>query len=372
VYFCPERHGTYFGSFYLKDAPAVGSPGYSIPTTMTGEMGAAFVAALDPTQSARITGLVDAQRADLAGIVEARRAVATELRKFRVGGVADKAVVTGLMTAYGERDGALAYLYATAFCDTSKTLSQAQRDQFAEFRRLMIGSLEPAGAFLYSQPIAMPEIPNTDFLFEDAAAPGPVTAFSAKRGSKQATLSWTNPSTDYAVTRILRTTTTGFATSPTPTGKQVQVYEGTGNSFANTGLTNGTTYRYTAFVRDPSGNWSVPATASVTPKGVSVIGTPVVPSTMYRWKTYRVYGSLRPRHPSGSIVGTIQCERYYRGAWHGVKSYTVRASDYSTYSRYAAKSVRLSTPGKWRIRAYHPATLRFAGDYSPWRYVTVK
>jgi hypothetical protein len=24
VYFCPERHGTYFGSFYIKDAPAIG------------------------------------------------------------------------------------------------------------------------------------------------------------------------------------------------------------------------------------------------------------------------------------------------------------------------------------------------------------
>ena len=24
VYFCPERHGTYYGSFYMKDAPAVG------------------------------------------------------------------------------------------------------------------------------------------------------------------------------------------------------------------------------------------------------------------------------------------------------------------------------------------------------------
>jgi hypothetical protein len=35
VYFCPERHGTYFGSFYIKDAPAVGHPGYSIDETMT-------------------------------------------------------------------------------------------------------------------------------------------------------------------------------------------------------------------------------------------------------------------------------------------------------------------------------------------------
>jgi len=24
IYFCPERHGTYYGGFYIKDAPAVG------------------------------------------------------------------------------------------------------------------------------------------------------------------------------------------------------------------------------------------------------------------------------------------------------------------------------------------------------------
>ncbi len=30
VYFCPERQGTYYGSFYIKDAPAIGHEGYSI------------------------------------------------------------------------------------------------------------------------------------------------------------------------------------------------------------------------------------------------------------------------------------------------------------------------------------------------------
>lgn len=32
VYFCPERHGTYFGSFYLKDIRAMSDPTYAIPT----------------------------------------------------------------------------------------------------------------------------------------------------------------------------------------------------------------------------------------------------------------------------------------------------------------------------------------------------
>jgi len=30
VYFCPERHGTYFGGFFMKDYPAMNNPGYFI------------------------------------------------------------------------------------------------------------------------------------------------------------------------------------------------------------------------------------------------------------------------------------------------------------------------------------------------------
>jgi hypothetical protein len=85
VYFCPERHGTYFGSFYLKDAPAVGNPGYSIDTRLTADLGDALLEALDRTQGGLVRGLVDAQRSSLTGIVETRRSVATELRSFLAG-----------------------------------------------------------------------------------------------------------------------------------------------------------------------------------------------------------------------------------------------------------------------------------------------
>ena len=45
VYFCPERHATYFGSFYMKDIPAMGNPNFSISTSLTGDSGEAFLAA---------------------------------------------------------------------------------------------------------------------------------------------------------------------------------------------------------------------------------------------------------------------------------------------------------------------------------------
>jgi hypothetical protein len=30
MYFCSERQGTYFGSFFLKDGPVMGNPDYTI------------------------------------------------------------------------------------------------------------------------------------------------------------------------------------------------------------------------------------------------------------------------------------------------------------------------------------------------------
>ena len=39
TYFCPERHGTYFGGFYMKDMPAMGKRDYDISTSITGDSG---------------------------------------------------------------------------------------------------------------------------------------------------------------------------------------------------------------------------------------------------------------------------------------------------------------------------------------------
>ncbi len=50
VYFCPERQATYFGSFYMKDRPAMGNAGYSISTSLTGDSGADFLNLLTDTQ----------------------------------------------------------------------------------------------------------------------------------------------------------------------------------------------------------------------------------------------------------------------------------------------------------------------------------
>jgi len=163
TYFCPEGHGTYFGSFYMKDAPAVHQKNYSISTALTGDSGEAFLAALDTAQREQITGLVDLQRQDLQDIVSTRRAVATELRKFMSGGSASEENVLKRCRHYGGLDGELSYYYATHFAEVNKTLTVEQRATLKKLRG--IEGFSAKSPFVYADPITSPTIPNTDFLF---------------------------------------------------------------------------------------------------------------------------------------------------------------------------------------------------------------
>jgi Spy/CpxP family protein refolding chaperone len=167
VYFCPERHGTYFGSFYLKDIKAMSDPTYAIPTDMTGNLGDEMIASLTADQAQRITGLVDLQKTSLLGIVDTRRQLSIELRKFMAGGTADKDTVLALSEHYGELDGEIIYNLAVHFTQVNQSLSADQKAKLSAMRTQLLGDLShPTGAFLYSQPIAMPAIPSSDFLFQ--------------------------------------------------------------------------------------------------------------------------------------------------------------------------------------------------------------
>ncbi len=184
VYFCPERQGTYFGSFYMKDAPAVGNPGYSIGTNITADMGNAFVAALTPTQAQYVTSLVELQRADLLKIVDTRRTISTQLRKFIAGQTADQASVLALSDTYGQLDGEIVYYFATNFSKVGKTLTSDQKTKLMALRKQTLGDFTPKGAFLYATEIAIPTIPNTDFLFGN---PSEITLPTPQPGKGQPT-----------------------------------------------------------------------------------------------------------------------------------------------------------------------------------------
>ena len=166
TYFCPERQGTYFGSFYLKDAPAMGNPNYTIDSNLTADSGRAFLATLTSEQAEMVTDLTDLQRDALYEIVDTREQIATELRRFMAGESADSTTVLALMERYGELDGQIAYSYATTFAEVNQSLTSEQTAQLAGLRT-QLGVSVPTGAYLYSEPIAMPEIEDTDFLFSD-------------------------------------------------------------------------------------------------------------------------------------------------------------------------------------------------------------
>ena len=164
VYFCPERHGTYFGSFYLKDWPAMGNPNYTIDETLTASAGQNFLSILTTAQADQVKSIVDLQRNALTELVSKREAISTELRKFLASQTADQSTILNLSARYGELDGELGYYYATIFTQVYNSLTDEQKSKLLKLAD-DLGYLNPEGGFLYSEPIPMPEISNTDFMF---------------------------------------------------------------------------------------------------------------------------------------------------------------------------------------------------------------
>jgi Raf kinase inhibitor-like YbhB/YbcL family protein len=101
--------------------------------------------------------------------------------------------VLALGRRYGELDGGMSWMYATAFAKASLTLTAEQRAALMKLRNLE--GYTSAPAYLYSSPMqTLPNIPDTDFLFgaaapaaSPAAAPStiPATAVPADKTSFQ-------------------------------------------------------------------------------------------------------------------------------------------------------------------------------------------
>jgi hypothetical protein len=156
VYFCPERHGTYYGSFYIKDAPAVGHADYGIDETMTATVGKALVDSslgyISADGAALMNALTTSQKASLYGnaesnIVLARTKISEALRSL-IASAEPPAAILGQVKAtvdqysaiYGELDGANNYQYATTFYRVYRNvggsyLSDAQKTALAALRK---------------------------------------------------------------------------------------------------------------------------------------------------------------------------------------------------------------------------------------------
>lgn len=162
VYFCPERHGTYFGGFFMKDYPAMNDPNYFISTAITGDSGKEFLNTLNDTQRALITSIVSEQKSALTEIAQIRTTVSTELRKAMSGGTPNKELVYSLIERYGELDGQMSALYASRFSAVNKTLTDTQRAALVKLRNL---DVTPSGGYRFSTPVPMPTVASTDYMF---------------------------------------------------------------------------------------------------------------------------------------------------------------------------------------------------------------
>lgn len=179
AYFCPERHGTYFGGFFMKDYPAMNNPDYFISTAVTGDKGQEFLKILNDTQRALIEGILPAQKDAMNEIAEIRVAVSAELRKAMTGGAVDKDKVYTLIQRYGYLDGQVSALYASRFAQVNSTLTDAQRAALVALRDL---SVTVDGTYLFSTLTKTPVIPNTDFMFGVGAMPSDAGSYAVPSG----------------------------------------------------------------------------------------------------------------------------------------------------------------------------------------------
>jgi PKD repeat protein len=183
VYFCPERHGTYYGGFYLKDAPGMGQPGYSISETLTATAGGVLLGIGSDGQTSAIgqapynitQAQADAMAAlwgtteqgNLASIVSTRTQIATLLRTLMGTPDTDGSVLAQVLTlsgAYGEYDGENNYYLATGFANIYNTmLSASQKTALQALRTSILTGAYSNGTpfdftncttyYLYSSPV---------------------------------------------------------------------------------------------------------------------------------------------------------------------------------------------------------------------------
>lgn len=163
VYFCPERHGTYFGGFYLKDFPAMGHPDYSISTSLTGDSGRDFLAILNAGQRKWMDECLLLDQPLLKEIVLIREKVSRELRKALTGDIPDRVSILEWVERYGALDAEISYNELQAFSKIHRSLSKEQQESLQQIRN----QVElPSKLYQFSDPIDESFNLNSDALFQ--------------------------------------------------------------------------------------------------------------------------------------------------------------------------------------------------------------
>ena len=147
----------------MKDFPAMGNHDYSISTALTGDAGRDFIATLNATQAESLYETMRKQAPLLSEIVKIREAVSFELRKTMTNEKPDKETVYSLIKRYGELDSEMSYYEANSFSAINKTLTESQKQKLIQIRNQ---NVLPKGAYIYSDPIDLPENLKFEYLMK--------------------------------------------------------------------------------------------------------------------------------------------------------------------------------------------------------------
>jgi hypothetical protein len=164
---------------------------------------------------------------------------------------------------------------------------------------------------IYNRPLSVEEI---EILY-DGYVPH-VTAFTAVPGDGQVDLNWTAPTyANFAGVRIVRKT----GDYPSSESDGVVVYENSGTTYTDTGVTNDTTYYYSIFVYSDASEYSTGINQSATPNPYVVPTTGLVAEYLFDGDASDTGGNNIHGTVAGPILttdrfGTADQAFYFDGA----------------------------------------------------------
>jgi hypothetical protein len=92
-----------------------------------------------------------------------------------------------------------------------------------------------------------------------------------------------------------------------------------------------------------------------------LLGTPRVPSSVRAGRSFTVSGTLSPQMPAGQKTVVINVHRLKNGHWVFIKRVSATNANSGDGTRYSV-SVKFTTKGKYRLRAYVAPTTTWASD----------
>jgi len=158
----------------------------------------------------------------------------------------------------------------------------------------------------YSEPMHISAVPSADIY---TTPPGDVTDLTIQAGDGLVVLEWTNPTDSDFKGTMIRYRTDGIYPANNSDGIEVcnkTTLPGASDTYTLTGLSNGTTYYFSAFTYDEDGNYSNAAHISATPSKADSDTTPPGDVTNFAVQTGDSQVILNWTNPTDSdFTGTM-------------------------------------------------------------------